>query len=720
MKVILSNLARFVPTLPDALRFCLLAAGLVGCVATRSDLSAPCRWQEVEGETVAVATSDRMLPIVTDDRQENRWAAWFLADTIEEMCGRRPPIVAGATGSITNGLFIGVGNLDAGELGPEGFRVIARDGSVRFLGRADYAVFDWCERELGMRYYCEGGKCVERRAEIAVRAVDYSDRPVYEHRMIGGGRMKDWVRVARAGSAHRGGVAVHAPHRWFVDAKLKAQHPEIFETGETPMLCYGEPRTLEVYKRRIDRHIAGLEDSGGIVDTKRKVVTVSPWDAPIRCDCRYCRTLYDHTGARPSASPIVWGWFLPKLADWLKTAHPDYMISFLPYWNYCAVPRDFRRQTLDGPFCGEAEVCTMPGLALLKNAPCKRREEGLLRGWQEATGRKVLSWDYECWPREFTSAPYVFGRTVQAHYADMRDVLCGAYVCGSAADPRTALSTYVWMKCLWNPDFDVEQVYDGFARRMFGPAAKPMRELIALQEACWNRPWEGNACTYRNVFEISYPPEDVRRLKALMEEGYGLALQAGEPFAGRARRYLAAFETFIAEAEANAARTERKVIRPNAAYGLVQARSVWATNVWAKTEVTTRLEGDELCIRARCFEPAVKRLDFKHEVPDFVWGNDGVEFFVDDGNGVRALKRGLLDAICRDDRSWTVEARVKLSAQALQAGSVRGNVCRWRVGDVRHPAKARVSGSRYEHTRLDTRFTQPDDDPAAFVDFLLR
>ena len=144
------------------------------------------------------------------------------------------------------------------------------------------------------------------------------------------------------------------------------------------------------------------------------------------------------------------------------------------------------------------------------------------------------------------------------------------------------------------------------------------------------------------------------------------------------------------------------------------------TNVWAKTEVTTRLEGGELCIRVRCFEPAVARLDFKHEVPDFVWGNDSVELVVDDCTGVRMQKLGLRDAIARDDRSWTVEARIKLSAQALQVGVVKGNVCRWRVGDRRHPEAERVPGSRYEHTRLDTRFTQPNDDPAAFVDFLLR
>ena len=35
------------------------------------------------------------------------------------------------------------------------------------------------------------------------------------------------------------------------------------------------------------------------------------------------------------------------------------------------------------------------------------------------------------------------------------------------------------------------------------------------------------------------------------------------------------------------------------------------------------------------------------------------------------------------------------------------------------PERERVKGSRYEHSRLGTRFTQPEDDPAAFVTFKL-
>ena len=687
----------------DFLRFAGFAFILTGCVAARSDLSAPCAWREFEGESVEVARGGRALPIVVDERPENRWAAWFLADTIEETCGTRPAILIGETASVGNGLFVCSGGAPEDD---EGFRVIARDGSVRFQGRSDYAVFDWCERELGLRYYCADGKCVERRGEIVVRAVDYSDRPVFEYRRIGGGRMPDWVRVAKSGDAHRGGVNVHAPHGWFMDEEPKSAHPGIFETGETPMLCYGNPETLAYYKRRIDRAIAGIEGAGGIVNTDRKVVTVCQWDAPIRCTCSYCRTLYawGAAGREPCASPVIWGWFTAKLSAWLKAAHPDYMISFLPYLNTCAL------EGVAGVEGCEAEVCTMPGLALLKDAACKRKEEDLLRGWQRVTGRKVLSWDYECWPKDFTSAPYVFGRTVRSHYADLRDVLCGAYVCGSAADPRTSLSAYVWMKCLWNPDFDVERVYDEFARRMFGPAATPMRALIALQEACWERPWADGACSYRNVFETSYPPEDVTRLKALMTKAYLIALREGdETVRRRTRAYLSPLERFIAESEANANFNAARTIPTDAVCTLVPARDIWATNVWMKTEVATHRSGDELVVRVRCFDPLAAELDYAHVVDNFVWGNDTVVFAFDDGAGVRMLTRGLTETVARDAGSWTVEFRVRPSAEALRAGRVRGNVCRWRVGDRKF----------YEHTRLSTRYTQPDDDPAAFVNFKL-
>ena len=776
-------------------RLLYLICGIIlsGCAAMRSDLSAPATRIELGGEPVVVVRGETVLPVVTEDTPEYRWAAMFLAGVIEEMCGVRPGVLVvgkGQTCTVEKGLFLGNGEMGKwgngemgkcgngemgkwgkremgkegngemgkegnGEMGKEGFRVVAKDGSVRFLGRADYAVYDWCERELGMRYYCDVGKCVEKRDEIVVSPVDYSDRPVFEKREFGG--RAAWARVAKAGNTHRGGVRVHAPHRWHKDAKLKREHPEIFETGETPMLCYGNPATLDCYKRRIERHIAGLEDSGGIVNTKDKIVTVCQWDAPIKCECKWCRTLYDYAGDSAGfASPVIWGRFLRKLSEWLKETHPDYMISFLPYWNSVRVPAVGRSWTTEGGSvlenC-EAEVCTMPGLALLKDEVTRAREEETLRGWKELTGRKVINWHYGCWPLQFTSAPYVFGRTIRRHYRDMRDVTAGSYVCGGEGDPRIALSMYVWAKCLWNPDIDVEAVYDGFARRMFGPGAAPMRELIALQEACWERQWTSEACTYRNVCEVSYPAEDVARMKALLEEAYRKTREAGDDMsATRVRWYAGGMKRFFDESEFFAQGRRDAEFNLGETREMVLARTVGG-EVWAKTTVTTALVPSRapvsrlpsLVLTVRCAEPAAAKMDWTTLDNDAVWGDDCVTLVLEGlgtwsayktgemreeeegemrkcekGRMRKAGKAGLRDwSVTHDATGWTVEMTVAVPEEMAKRGFVRGNVSRWRVGDRRMPERERVKGSRYEHSRLRTRLTRPDDDPDAFVTFVL-
>ena len=740
----------------------ILAVGGCRQLRTWGDLNAPQDWRALSGDVVRVAGTGVLLPIVTDDTPEDRWAATLLAQTIESVWGGRPQVFVETHGrelTFDRGIFIGRVAANGGwsgppsERGPDAFRVVAADGAVRFLGRADFGVFDWCERELGLRAYPYVGQTVSRRGEVVVEPADYSDWPVYDHRELSGRVWPLWTKVAKTGSSHRASVNVHQPAGWVTNAAIRAAHPEIFENGETPMLCYGKRETLDYYRRRIARHVAGVEDSGGIVDGRRKVVTVCQWDAPIRCTCGDCRIRYDaRLGPAGSASPIIWGRFLPALAAWLKAEHPDYVISFLPYWNTCAVPDELKDRFRlvpggrDRGQCGrraerrsawaplgnaEAEVCTMPGLAMLKNRSCREREESLLRAWRRATGRKVLNWNYGCWPLSSTAAPYVFGRTVRDHCRDMRDVVSGVFVCGDDGNARNALSIYVWMRCLWNPEIDVESLYDEFAVRAFGPAADPMRRLIALQEACWSRQWPDDACSHANVFGISYPPEDVVRMKALAAEACARVEAAGdETSAARLNWYLSGFDEFFAEADALQAREPRRTILPGRRYEMANGRSARHPTPWAKTTVETRQEGTSLRLEVRCEEPAAERMDFSRTVRDAVAGNDSVIFVFELGGRVRQAKvdlaggveggwRGFAATTTHDRLGWTVRASVELEREALERGTVRGNVARWRVGDRRLPAASRVKGSRYELSRLNTCYTNVHADPAGFVDFVL-
>ena len=165
---------------------------------------------------------------------------------------------------------------------------------------------------------------------------------------------------------------------------------------------------------------------------------------------------------------------------------------------------------------------------------------------------------------------------------------------------------------------------------------------------------------------------------------------------------------------------------------------VLARHVGAKPWATTRVKvsgaetaaGGAVVFVVRCEEPAAGAMDFSKHVDDFAWGDDSVTFVVEnDGrvvtesvykDGSREGEVGFETKVEKDATGWTVTAKMKISPAVFKAGKVRGNVSRWRVGDMRLPKERRVPGSRYEYSRLSTRYTQRDVDPAAFVEFRLR
>ena len=449
------------------------------------DLTPLARFTRLNGPRVRIVDKGRpLVPIVVSEDTRFVRAALHLADVIRRASGARPDVVRelpGQTAEFPSALYVGdvsaakkAGVSIPSEDG-EFFRVAVRGSSVFFAGRADYAVYDWCERQLGARCYGPGlgddGLSVPAQPSISADPVDYEDSPVFPVRDISSAGGSRWALFAKAGDSLRERPAVHVPAGWWRDENLVKECPEAFamsadgRRAATPMLCYGSPETLRLYERRIDEHIAGVRDSGGIVDIERKVISVSPWDAPVECGCEHCRRLMDRAmGRQGYASKAVWGRFLKRLAGWAKEKHPGYTVAFLPYWN-CCTPPDGLDLSAEGN-C-RAQVCVMPGLAIMKNGAARAREEQIVRRWGEITGRKPILWHYTCWPADYTFAPHLFGHAARRHFESMRNVAAGAFICAGSG-PLLTLPDYVAMRCLWNPSLDIEAVYDGFAVRMFG------------------------------------------------------------------------------------------------------------------------------------------------------------------------------------------------------------------------------------------------------------
>ena len=765
----------------------------------------------------------RMTIVRADDRAAD-WAAKQLRATIEEMTGVKLAIIVERAGKLVpNAPAFYVGAVSAAEKAglkaptdkPAAFSVVTKDGSVYFLGRSDYAVTDWCERELGARYYWPEvlgggknaktvhGKCVVKTKGLAVHPCAWTDGPVFGARDNWPYEGQDWNRWAKGGTEHRGGVNVHAPHGWWKETNA-LDHVEIFALNvdgkrpTSPLLCYGNPKSLAYYEMRTAEGIKAWNDyqaakeaaapkdkgkvkfkdpAGGILNYAKKVVTISQWDCGVSCACEYCKKLFDEKlGGAGSGSPIIWGYFTKEYAKWLKKNYPDWKIAILPYVNTCDVPPGL---DLSAEGNVEAELCTMPGLAMMKNEACKKHEEDLIRQWVKCTGNPVYNWHYTCWPAEYTAAPYVYGETVKRHYQDMRECLVGSFLNGGYDQARFSLSIYVWMRVLWNPDVDVQALYDEFAKRMFGAAARPMRKLIQMQEAGWNRQWRSNICSVKNVYEISYPPADVQKMKDLLAEAEKLAA-GDEKASARLAWYKSGFEKFFQESEQNASGVAfpklsmKKAATPPKLDGklddacwataealpFVAAQSNWGGRAdWDKTHDPKKpadyatdikivwVAGEGVVLGFRCTEPQTSAM--KAGVEGDVWDQDNVEVFIDasgageghyyhiladaygriDFNATTEWKpKGLVCKTSIDKGFWTMELFVPFSDLEKfpnrQLPTTSANGCRWngnlirfRVGDCKLPKEQRAEGSHSEISRLNTRFNKWNKDPAAFSEW---
>ena len=798
-------------------------AGPIGDVNAR-DLTKLTTVTWLKGEPVTVVRKGvAEIPwIVYRNDGDCKWAAEQVRNTIKEMTGAELKLVAewyNPDGSckkeLPNAPAIYVGDVaaarKAGLAAPtthkEAFRVTVKDGSIYLLGKAAFAATDFCERYLGARFYwpmkpnelygTKGtnfiyGKCTVKTSDITVKCVDWSDQPKFAYRDNWPYEGNVWNRWGKGGNSHRGGVAVHAPHGWWKEADAK-DHVEIFALStdgkrpNSPLLCYGNPKTVEYYEKRTEEGIKAYntyisnkdpkkgrfkDPAGGILNYANKVVTISQWDCGVECACEYCKKLYDEKlGSSGSGSPIIWGFFTKQYAKWLKANHPDWMISILPYINTCDVPPDpndpSKPLSLKEEGNVEAMLCTMPGLAMLKNKECKAAEEKLIRQWIECTGNPVLNWHYSCWPAEFTSAPYVYGETIQKHYKDLEKELVGTFINGQYEAPRMQLSAYVWMRCLWNPDVDVKAIYDGFCNRMFGKAAGKMRQLVALQESCWNRQWGSNMCSAKNVHQISYPTNDVAKMVKLLDESQALA-KDDEQASARIAWYRTGFERFFKESEdmASGAAFEplkmKKASRPPVIDGKLD------DPCWATAEESLMVNARDKVNKTPPYRSAAKIVwypgetggitvgfDFeepatfamKQGVAGDSWGQDNIEIFLDpsgsaDGHfyqlvvdatgrytsytdGIEWKPAGVKAAAFIGEGKWSMEVFIPFSdlknfpKVALPTTSANGivwigNLNRWRVGDRCLPKEKQLKDSKMCWTRLFTRYSGWNKDPAAF------
>jgi hypothetical protein len=487
-----------------------------------------------------------------------------LQSCIMEASGATLPVVRGKV--VWPAIVLGdcpeakAAGLESAGLPPEGFELKTASNAIFVVGSA-WGVYDFLERAVGVRWYWptdRDGRSIVIADRLLVAPLWYADAPVFRKRQyyppfapsgpIGGTNqdLRPLATALRSGNSWPIDLRVHQPMEWSRSEDFRQNRPEIFQlnpdgTRDHSMYCYSNPRTLATFLEAIADHYAGKKKASFIAGD---AITVSPPDIGLNCQCPDCQKLYDKEGGDLASASRILTTFVTKLATEVKARYPGKTILFLAYMNYTRAPAGVKL-----PDNVQMQICGMPGIAQYKEPAILATEQANIDSWIAATGSKMQDWHYSCWPADRTLAPFAYPHVLKAFYQANRDKTVGTFINGGEPDewPRFHVTLYAWLKVLWNPDFDVDAAIDDYCRRMYGPAAGTVRQIVQLQMDGWEKSrWPDARLAPKSVYTVSYPKEMIAQFRQLLAQAKTEA--ASDPLASRRLAYFAyCFDGFFKE-----------------------------------------------------------------------------------------------------------------------------------------------------------------------------
>jgi hypothetical protein len=714
---------------------------------------------------------------------------------IAEATGAKLPIVPGKVVSPA----IVVGNcdlarqngLEGSKMPVEGFAIKTIEGGVLITGHDEpiansnvrsegtaWGVCEFLERFVGVRWYYPGdlGRSVPRTATLKIAPVWLEDAPIFRKREIWppcsepwrgkGTNLEPLHRFLRSCNSWPHQLVVHSPD-WSGVKEYREHRPEVFQlrsdgTRDFSMLCYGHPRTLETYLENIERAVAGKQPVH--LGINGHTISVSPADAEIACYAPESRKLWDAKGGQYGSASRIVGTFTANLGSAVKKRWPDRTILYLPYLNYSLAP-----EGIAFPDNVEVQLCGMPGLALYKEPSIRQEEQANIDRWVKLTGRKIQGWHYCCWPEDRTAAPYQYPYTIRDFYRANRDKTVGTFINGTTDHwPRQHVSLYCWLKLLWNPDFDVDAALDEYCQRMYGPAAKTIRELIGLQIDGWEKGLlPGGRMSAKGMYEFTYPKKTVERMQVLLaqarqqaggDEGVKARLDYFEkpfvPFFKEAQAYFTGggFKPLlirrVGENPELDGKLDKEIWKRAEEVPFVRAYDKEKKEPKYPTTVKAVWTADGVTLGFRMAEPTPERIErgIKGRDDSMAWWDDNVEllfdvtgknegefyhFIINANNAVADARgkdfswnaEGVKSAVHLGKDFWSMEVYLPFKAFPEAVRPMPGKVVQWYGNCTRHrvadqglkPKFKSYPDSLREYTRMNTTYAIPSNNLADFA-----
>lgn len=397
-------------------------------------------------------------------------------------------------------------------LGDDGFRLVTRAPHLLVIGSPVrgtlYGVYELLEKYAGCRWYAQHHSVIPRLETWTIPQLDQTHVPAFPMREPFWWGMFDGDFAARCkvngnrpslqerhgGKIRFGGdLFVHTFYPLMPPSEFFAEHPEYYSlrngkrTTEHAQLCLTNPDVLRIVTERVLARIRR--------DPQAKLFSVSQNDWGGWCECPDCRAIDEREGS-PSGTMIH---FVNQVAEAVEREFPDVWIETLAYQYTRHPPKTLKPRRNVVPRLCTIECDFSVPLNVSTYAQNQKFVEDI-QGWSAITD-KLYVWDYTTNFGHYLCPHPNFG-CLQGNVRFFRDHhVVGLFEQGAYQAPHAEfaeLRAWILAKLLWDPDQDVEPLYEDFFRGYYGPAARPIRQYFDELQALV-QPDE-------HVLQIWYPP----------------------------------------------------------------------------------------------------------------------------------------------------------------------------------------------------------------------
>jgi hypothetical protein len=384
----------------------------------------------------------------------------------------------------------------------EGFRIVTRVGNIYILG-PDTAegertsgggtstgtrngTYAFIEQFLGVRWLVPGkhGDYVPKSTSITVPETDLVDAPFFLNRRVpytqqGRREVKRWWARQRLGWS----LYLNHSHNWrrTVPASHFDQHPDWFpERGGVRVpptgrykLCTTNPGVVRAYA---DATIAYFDRN-----PEATCYSLSPSDSAGYCECERCSALCEtDPNGDLSVTPAILT-FYNDVARLVAKRHPDKQLAGYVYAAYVFPPKK--------PIPLEPNVFLVwapsfdYGYTLFR-PELRRQWDDLLAQWTRVTENisyydlptHILTESGALNPPGLKILRFLYPRLKAANFK-------GVYVYGIEAWGRAAQLNYLLAKLAWDPDADVDALFDEFCEKAYGRGGDDINRMYRLLDA---------------------------------------------------------------------------------------------------------------------------------------------------------------------------------------------------------------------------------------------